>query len=218
MPRTVWSIFGSKSRSIFSRRRCTSTSTTLVVVDVGQDHGLRDQLARVAHQVLEEGQLLGPQVDLAAGAPHLARQEIELEVTDLESGRLRRSRGAAHEGLHPRQELGKGEGLHQVVVAARLQATHAVVDGVPGAQEEDGSAHAAASQLLDEGEALEPGQHHVHDRDVVRSGEGPLEARGAFRSPIDREARFLQALGHEAGDGVVVLDDQDAHGRIVSQA
>ena len=110
---------------------------------------------------------------LPARAAHLAREEVQLEVADREARGLGRPRGAAHEGLHARQELGEREGLDQVVVAARLQAAHAVVHRVPRAQEQDGRAHARGGAGLDEAEAVQAGQHDVDDGRVVGRRPGP---------------------------------------------
>ena len=46
--------------------------------------------------------------------------------------------GAADERLHAGEQFGKREGLGEVIVAAALQAEHAVVDGGAGAEDEHG--------------------------------------------------------------------------------
>ena len=106
----------------------------VVFPDVRQDHRLRDDLAGVAHQVLEQRELARPQIDRLAAARHAARQQVEHQIVDRQRRRLGRARGAAHQRLHAGQQLGERERLGQVVVAAGLQAAHAIVDRAARAQ------------------------------------------------------------------------------------
>ena len=219
MPRTVWRSFGSKSRSIFSRRRWTSTSTMLVprvegvVVDVGEDHGLRDDAPGVAHQVLEQRELPRPQLDLPAGPAHLAGQEVHLDVERGEARGLRRSRRAADEGLHAGEELGEGEGLGEVVVAAGLQAADAVVDGAARAQEQHrASAPRARAGPRRGARPSSPGSITSTMAASGGCGERPLQALPAVSHEVGGEAGLLEALAHELTDRRVVFDHQDAHG------
>src|SRR3569833_65960 len=57
----------------------------MIVPDVLQQHGAGYDLAGVAHQVLEELELLGLQRDLTGAPGGLARQQIDVKVADAEA-------------------------------------------------------------------------------------------------------------------------------------
>ena len=120
--------------------------------------------------------------------------------------------GAANEGLDAGQQLGEGEWLGQVIVAAGLEALDAVVHGGLGAEDEDGDAGAFGPELLDEAQAVEFGQHDVHDRGVVGDGLGHDQAVLAVGGMVHGVAALLQAVDNEGGNLLVVFHHQDAHG------
>ena len=101
----------------------------VIVPDAFQQHGARHHLAGMAHQVFEQPEFARLQVDRLPRALHLAAQQIELQVADAVAwsscgGAVRRR----SKRLDPRQQLGEGEGLGQIVVAAGPQALDPVVD------------------------------------------------------------------------------------------
>src|SRR4051812_38329209 len=57
----------------------------MIVPDVLQQHGAGHHLAGVAHQVLEELELLGLQRDRAGAPRSLTRQEVDMKVTDTQT-------------------------------------------------------------------------------------------------------------------------------------
>jgi hypothetical protein len=61
----------------------------------------------VAHQVFEQLELLRGQLDVAPGAGDATRQQVELEVGDLEPRRLARRRAASVQRFDARQQLGE---------------------------------------------------------------------------------------------------------------
>ena len=176
-----------------------------------QDHRLRHDAAWVAHQVFEQRELARPQVEHLAAARHAPRQQIERDVVDREGRRFGGACGAPHQRLHPREQLREREGLRQVVVAAGLQAPHAIVDGPSGAEDENGRRDAAAAELVDERQAVALGQHQVDDRDVVRLIARRRQPRIALRRVVDGKPRFAQAARDEFRDTRIVFDDQRAH-------
>ena len=163
------------------------------------------------HQALEQRELARPQLDRRAAAVDLAGQAIEAQIGDGQRRRLDGALAAPRDRLQARQQLGEGERLGQVVVAAGLQALHAVVDAVPRAQEEHRGGDAGVAQRRDQAEAVEARQHDVDDGGVVRAGARQLESRHAVLGDVDGEALLSQAAGDEAGDAAIVFDDEDAH-------
>src|SRR3989442_15881490 len=100
----------------------------VVFPHVRQDHSLRDDLTGIAHQVLEQREFARPQIDRLAISRDAARQKIEYQILDRQRGRLGRAAGSPHERLHASEELCESKRFGQVIVAACLQALHAVVD------------------------------------------------------------------------------------------
>ena len=153
---------------------------------------------------------------MRAGALGAPRQQIDREIADGEARRLGRPRGAPDERLDAREELCERERFGQIVVAARLQAAHAVVDGALRAEDEHRRSHAARAQAIDERQAVECRQHDVDNRGVVRMARRHFESAIAIRGDIDNEAGFGQALLHEIGNRRVVFDEEDPHRRFIA--
>ena len=85
-----------------------------------EQHGAGDHLPGVAHQVLEQAELAGLELDGASGAPDGVREEVHLQIRGYEPGDRRPIAAAPpRERLDPGRELGEREGLDEIVVAAR---------------------------------------------------------------------------------------------------
>src|SRR5262245_8157157 len=100
----------------------------VVVPHVLEQHGERDHLAGVLHEVLEQPELAWLQQDRLAGARHLVREAVEREVADDVARGLLFRRRPPRQCLDAGEQLGVGVGLGEVVVAAGAQAFDAVVD------------------------------------------------------------------------------------------
>src|SRR4051812_25200704 len=182
-----------------------------VIPDVRQDHRLRHHPAGVAHQVFEQRELTCAQLDVVPLPCGTSRHQVERQVANGEMGRGRSAGRPPDEGLDARQQLGKGERLGQVVVAAGFKSLDPVVDGAPCTENQHRRPHLPPSHRRDHTKAIELRQHQVDDGDVVRTSRGELEARFAVRRVIDRETSFAQPSRHELRDGHVVFDDDGTH-------
>ena len=114
--------------------------------------------------------------------------------------------------LHAREQFGERERLGEVVVAAGLQAAHAIVHGVARAEDQHRHALAAPAQRVDQREAVETGQAQIDDGDVGPYFHRERQAALAIAGHVHREARLAQAVRHELGKRLVVFDDERAHG------
>ena len=90
----------------------------VIAPDVLQKHRARHHLARVAHEVGQQVELARLQGDLATGPPHRAGKQIQLQIGEAEACPALRIACAPEQGFQPRQELGEGEGLGEIIVAA----------------------------------------------------------------------------------------------------
>ncbi len=100
------------------------------------------------------------------------RGRVETQIADPQLGRALRAT-AASERPQPRQQLGEGEGLGQVVIGAAIEAGNAVAHGVAGGQHQDRRPDPGLAQSPADLEAVDAGQHQVEDDRVVLDGRRP---------------------------------------------
>ena len=109
--------------------------------------------------------------------------------------------------MDPGDDLGEGERLGDVVVAAHREPLDLVRRVVPGREEEDRDVDAVAQPLGDR-DPVEVGEHDVQDDEV-----GPEVLDPGQRVPPVRGGRDLEALvaergGHRVGDRRLVVHDE----------
>jgi hypothetical protein len=170
----------------------------------------------MAQEELEQQELGARQSDRALAPAHAVLHRIELEVGEAQRlalvGRLA---GAPQQGANARAQLVERERLDQVVVGARVQASHAVGDGVAGGEHEDRRAVAAAAHAPAHLEPVHVRHGHVQDDEVG----GVVAERPQLLEPVRRHSdlppvqpqRPVQRLAH----GLFVVGDEDAHGPIL---
>ena len=77
--------------------------------------------AFAAHQIFEQAKFARLKVDGLAAAAHRARDEVHFEIARDELRRRRPERRTARERMQARHQLLEGEGLDEIIVAARRQ-------------------------------------------------------------------------------------------------
>ena len=184
----------------------------VVAPDMLQQHRARHHLARVAHEVGQQVELTRLQGDLAAGTPHRAGEQIQLQVREAETRLAGCIARAPEQRFKPRQELGEGEGLGQIVVAAGPEPLHPVVHLGERAQDQHRRAPALASQRLDQRKPVQPRQHAVDHECVEAVVEREREPVRPVMDELDHVAALGQALLQVAGGLDIVFDDQHVHG------
>ena len=167
----------------------------------------------MAHQIFEQLELPRLQVDRLAAAPYGGGRAGPSpdRATSSRVGCLRRRLPTPKQRLDAGEQLGEGVGLDQIVVAARFQALHPVVDLAQGAQDQDRGRDLRRPQRLHQRKPVEPGQHAIDDDGVVITAGRHEEAVATVAGPIHRIAALGEGFFHEAGGPLVVLDHQDLH-------
>src|SRR5579859_2912537 len=182
----------------------------MVVPDILQQHGARDYLIRVPHEVLEQLEFARLQRNLAVSARDLARQRIHMQVADNERRFVIDALRAPVQGIDAREQLAEGEGFGQIVISAAAQSPDSIVDLGQRTQNQNWRALAGFAQHLDDGEAVDvTGEHAIHDDDIIRLArrqEHPVAPGGGM---IGGMAGFLQAFDDELRDPLIVFDQQD---------
>src|SRR5262245_3983743 len=155
------------------------------IPDVLQQHRAGDDLALVAHEVLEHLKFARQQLDLLPAARHRPRDQVELEIADAQHRLLDDRAAAPGERFDPRQQFREGERLDEVVVAARAQAAHAIVDLAEGADDQSGREDALVAQPADDREPVDVRKHAIDDRDGMVGGGREPDALAALAGLID---------------------------------
>ncbi len=161
------------------------------VPDVLDDHGAAEWAAAIAHQIFEDAELLGGQLDVFVRARHLAPDAIEQQFAHLQA--LGHGLAAPQPRSHAGQQLDERERLHQIVVGAELQSFDAIVHGVARAQDEDRRAGLAIANLLQHRKPVRVGKHQVENDEVVLSAVHQLDGGGPVAGYVYGVTRAFQA-------------------------
>jgi len=102
----------------------------------------------MAHEIFEQPEFARLQLDGPGRRASRTGQQIHLEIADRKARLWPRSGAAARQRLQAGDQLGEGEGLGQVVVGARLEADHALVDLTEGAQDSGSAPSRGGPQRL----------------------------------------------------------------------
>ena len=120
-------------------------------------------------------------------------------------------RRATEDRLDAHHQLGRGEGLGEVVVGALVNAGDAVVGRAQRGEHENRDV-AALAKPAEHAEAVELGEHHV-EHDELRGIGLDLRQRGATVARLDhREALALEVGADQRDDLGVVVDDKHGCG------
>ena len=164
-------------------------------------------MAGPAQQQFEQVRLARGELDRPAAALDGAGAGVEGEVgIRAHIGRP----GPAQEGAHARGQLDDRERLHEVVVGARVEAGHAVVDAVTRREHQDRRRDALRPQPAGDGEPVHPGHRHIEDDRVRRRCLGVREGRPTVGDSVDGVALGGERALEHPPDRGVVLDDEDA--------
>src|SRR5690348_11440707 len=161
----------------------------VIVPDLFEEHGTGDDAPFVAGEIFEQQIFAGLQVELLAGALHGPRQRIDLEVADGETMVRGVDAGfaAAEQRVHARQQLGKGKGLHEIIVGPALKTFDAVADRGKRRKNEDRRLDVGGAERAKDGDAVEDRKHPVEDDEVEA-------AVGGAEQPVLSVGRLLDAM------------------------
>src|SRR5262245_1665392 len=175
-----------------------------------QQHRPRNDLAVVANEVLENLKFARQQLDFPATAGRRSRDEVELEVADAEHRFLDDGRAAPGERLDPRQQLREGKRLDEVIVAARAQATHPVVDLAERTDDQGRRDDPIVPEAPDDGEAVDVRKHAIDRHHRVVGGTSAAQSVVAVGRQIDLVAARREEIHKLLGRFRVVFNDEKA--------
>ncbi len=177
--------------------------------DVDEQLGLLHQLAGVAHQRLQQGELLAGEGDLLALQGHLVAAAVQGQATVGEVSTLAAGGTDSLAQQHPDtgHHLPDAERLAHVVVGPRIQQPHLLLLGVPRREHQHGIGVVLADGVQDL-HAIAIRQAQIQDHQVG------VEV-AILRHPLgdaDRLAHLMsfgdQADPQKTADGRLIVDDQ----------
>src|SRR5665213_1596700 len=178
-----------------------------------EQHGARHHLVCVAHQELQQLELAGGALDFLAGAHHRAAEQVHLQIRHPQPclGHILFGGAAPKQRFDPGQQLREGERLGEIIIAAGLEAQHAIIDGPKRAQDQYRGSHALFAQRPHHAQTIQMRQHAIGDQEV----------KGLFLrlfepfAPIDRQGHgvtaLLQPFEEKLGGLQVIFDQQQIH-------
>ena len=144
-----------------------------------------------------------------------ARVTVRVAGSRLRSATVERrrpgGRAAPQQGADARQQLGEFERLGEIVVGTEVEAGDLVGHSGARGQQQNRHGVAARAQLAHDVQAIAPRQHHVEDHHVVARRQGLAQAGHAVVRDVDLVVLGFEPAADEAGDLLLILDDQDAH-------
>src|SRR5512132_4222651 len=93
-----------------------------------EEHRPGNDLTGITHQEFQQLEFARLQIDFLAGSRHSPLDQIHLQVARPQDGRRPSGNRSAAKYIDARQQLGERERLHELVVAAGVQADNLVVD------------------------------------------------------------------------------------------
>src|SRR6476620_9651293 len=183
----------------------------VVVPDAVEDLRLGQHPLGVAHEVAQQLELGGRQLDRRTAAGDLVAVLVEGEVAD-DDDRVLVLRGddggAAHERAKPGDDLLEAERLGDVVVAARGQPGDAVLDGVARREEEDRDALVVLAHPAEHLHTVHVRKHHVECHRVGLELTSRTDRGHAAAGRPDLPALVAQRHAQQLGEVVLVVDDE----------
>lgn len=180
-----------------------------------EEHRARDDAAGVAHQVLEDRELLRSYADGLARAGDAKAGRIELDVRDPEHRRSNRFT-PAEDGAQPGQQLRECERLREVVVRTGVQARNAVLHRAARGEYENRDAPAPFADGAQQRETVRAGKAKVENQDVVAVDCEPLVCclrRGRF---VNGPTRADEAVDEGPAQAGVVFHEEQPHSGLAS--
>jgi len=180
-----------------------------VAPDGVQQRVAAEDQPRMARQVEQQVIFPAGQFD----APPIALHAVE-RWTDDQTGKTQLrlpgsilQAGAPQDGVDPRHDLTRTEGLHDVVVGAQAEATNPVVHLTTGSDHQDGDL-AGTPQRATDLQTIEAGQHQVENHHIGRLLRRGGQGSSAVASHVDGEAVAQQVAAEHVHDHRLVVDDE----------
>ena len=186
-------------------------------IDVLAPHRVQKLLARedaagMLHEMAQQAEFGGPEMDRLGGARHAMRHQVHDDVGVGQRLVGQRRPDAAQHGADARHQLGGRERLGDIVVGAGVEPAHPVALLAARRQHDDRQVggRGLAAQLAADLDARHQRQHPVEQDEV---GHVLLDRGQRLLAVIghrDAKARLLEVVAQQFDQRRLVLDDQHA--------
>ena len=180
------------------------------IPDVLQEHRSRNHVADVANKIFEQLKLSRQQLDFPAAPTDDSGEQIHLQVADPQHRLLDHGRAATGERIDTGQHLRGGERFYQVVVSARAQAAHPVIDFAESAQDQRRGNDPLPPQAADDFDPVDARQHAVDGHDDIFDSSATAQSFLAISRKVDGVAARPQTIDQLCGRLRIVLNDKHA--------
>src|SRR5690554_1667780 len=160
----------------------------MIIPDLYQQHGSGDHLTSITHQVLQQPELTGFNVNVLARAFYGSSQQIHFQIGYPKHGfGFRRLTVPANQRLNSGEKFSKRKRFGQVIITAAPQAFNAIINIAQGTQYKYRHLISRSADRLDDREPVHAREHTVDNHDVVLFTGGHHHAVFAVGSMIDYE-------------------------------
>jgi hypothetical protein len=164
------------------------------------------------HEELQEAELLGGQLDFLPADPDEVRVRIQRHLAHPQDLRCP-AVDAALEGADPREELGHGERLDEVVVSSGIEAKDPVVKAIPRRQHDDRGEPSGLSQGVAYGDAIDLRKQQVEEDQLVVLGQGGMLPALSIVNDLDGMKLLRQGTPQDVRELAVIFHAEDSHGQ-----
>ncbi len=162
-------------------------------------------------EVVQEGELLGGEHDLARTSAHHAARGIDDQVAEDQFGGEHLT-AATRQRAQSREKLAEIERLREIVVGPRVEAGDALLHRVERGEHEDRYRVLRGAERPADFQPVGPRHEDVEDHDVVVVLQPESLRLGPVLGEIDDVGRLAQATRDGLAELTVILGEQDAHG------
>jgi hypothetical protein len=186
--------------------------------DVGPPHAVQQPVAGhdptgLPHQLRQEFEFLGSQVDLGIANEATMPSGIKLQRTVDEQARFVRTRiPTPQHRAHPQYQLARAEGLRDIVIGTEFEADHAVDFVGTRGEHDDRKLREGriGTELATQIGARQVGQHQVEHHQVRACGLQRLHRFTARGRRVDLEARLAEVEANQLEEIGLVVDDENS--------
>ena len=176
-----------------------------------EDLCLAEHPSRVEHEVAEQLELGGRELEQVARARHLVAVLVEREVGEHQHAVRRAvSLDTPQHRAHASDQLVEAERLGHVVVAAEREPADLVLGRITRGQVDRGHRPALAREPAVDLEAIEVGEHHIEHDQVGRERLRVCQRRTTRARRLDLEPLIAKGGCNEVRDRRLVIDDEHA--------
>ncbi len=192
----------------------------MLVPDMLEQVFLTEHLVDVGHEVTQQRELLGSEVEVAVVAAGPLLGVVKFDVAD-NNDRCRATGLTSQERAHTSGELAERERFDQVVVSAVVETLNTLVDRIAGGEHKDAWRVALLGRigpkLLTDFESIDTRHGQVETDEVVRRQLGFRECLFTVVGEVDCVALAAQPPGNRLRQFDFVVDHKNPHGAETSR-